>query len=186
MTSNAYRYTPYYCEENVFHLCADPRVAGSLRAVLVVSNSLRRVGVAHQRAAPSPEAPIVWDYHVLLAAHDPASSTWAAYDLDTTLGVPVPLDVYLRASFAYPEGFPPPFTARFRVVAADEYRRTLCSDRSHMLDEHGRHRAPPPPWPPIGTGTNLDRFIDMDESFVGEVVGLAELPAALERLRPPS
>lgn len=177
-----YAYTPYYCEENVFHLCSDPTLPASTRAAIVVSNALRRVAVAHQRAAPNADAPIIWDYHVLLAAW--SVEGWAIWDLDTTLGLPVPLDLYLRASFAYPEGFAPPFDARFRVIPAAQYRSTLCSDRSHMREASGRYRAPPPHWPPIGTGTNLDRFIDMDDDFVGEVVGLAELPAALARLEP--
>ncbi|MCX4240707.1 protein N-terminal glutamine amidohydrolase [Paraliomyxa miuraensis] len=176
---------PYYCEENVWQLCVDPRVRGLPRAALVISNSTRTVAVAHQRAAPRPGVPIVWDYHVVLAAYGlskPASPTWAIWDPDCTLGMPLPLAVYLRASFGYPEGFPEPYAARFRVIEAELYRRTLATDRSHMLDEHGIYRAPPPPWPPIGEGTNLMRMVDLDEPFVGEVVALAELPRALERL----
>lgn len=185
-----YPHTPYYCEENIYHLCADPSVPGSPRAVLVISNPSRTVAVAHQRAATSSDTPVVWDYHVVLATLAPLAAdrplpAWSIYDLDTTLGLPVPLHPYLRASFAYPDGFPPPLTARFRVVPAQQYRETLCTDRRHMLDEDGDYRAPPPSWPSIGTGSNLERFIDMDdESFVGQVVELAELPAALDRLRP--
>lgn len=170
---------PYYCEENIWHLCVDPRVEGEPRAALLISNASRTVAVSRQRAAPRPEDPVVWDYHVVLAARSPRG--WAIWDCDSTLGMPVPLAVYLRASFGYPE----PYAPRFRVIEADLYRRTLATDRSHMRDDAGRHRVPPPPWPPIGEGSNLMRLVDMAQSFVGEVVGLAELPAALGRLEHP-
>lgn len=177
----SFRYASCYCEENVWHLCADPGVEGSTRAAVFISNAARRVAVGCQRAAPEPGVPIVWDYHVVLAAHGPRG--WAIWDLDSTLGAPVPLSVYLRASFGYPQGFEEPFAARFRVVEGSRYRESLCTDRSHMRDEDGRLRMPAPPWPAIGEGTNLMRFVDMDEDFEGEVVELAEVPAALDRLR---
>lgn len=175
-----FRHQPYYCEENVWHLCADAGVEGTPRAALVISNAARTVAVACQRAAPSPDLPVVWDYHVVLAAR--GSTGWAIWDLDSTLGMPVPLREYLRQSFAWPHGFAPPYDARFRVIEAGRYRDVLCTDRSHMRDESGRYRVPPPSWPPIGTGTNLMRLIDLDDPIAGEVIALAELPAALTRL----
>lgn len=173
-------YCPYYCEENIWHLCVDPQVAGSPRAAIVISNPTRTVAVACQRAAPSPDLPVVWDYHVVLAARGPQG--WAVWDLDSTLGLPVPLLAYLRQSFAWPPGYSPPYDARFRVLPAARYREVLCTDRSHMRDAQGRYRVPPPPWPPIGTGTNLMRLVDVHDPIAGEVVELPELPAALARL----
>jgi hypothetical protein len=180
MTPHDWEPTPYYCEENVWQLCVDPGVEGAPRAVLVISNATRTVAVACQRAAPQPDVPVVWDYHVVLAAR--GALGWAIWDLDSTLGMPVPLSTYLRASLGWPPGFPSPYAARVRVVEAGCYRDTLATDRSHMRDRSGRYHAPPPPWPPIGTGTNLMRLVDMDDPVVGEVVTLAELPAALARL----
>ncbi len=176
----AFQYCACYCEENVWQLCGHPRVAGSVRAVLVISNALRQVGIAHQRAAPAPDVPVVWDYHVVLAAHGDAG--WSVWDLDSTLGVPVPLSIYLRASFGYPEGFGPPLEAQFRVLEAGRYRETLATDRRHMRDDAGGYAMPPPGWPAIGRGSNLMRFVDMQSPFEGQVVDLSELPAALDRL----
>ena len=64
------------------------------------------------------------------------------------------------------------------------YREVLATDRSHMLDASGHYRVPPPPWPAIGTGTNLMRLVDLDDPIAGEIVALSELPAALARLEP--
>lgn len=182
MNARAHRYCPYYCEENVWHLCTDAGVVGEPRAAIVISNPTRTVAVACQRAAPRPELPVVWDYHVVLAARGPEG--FAIWDLDSTLGMPVPLLHYLRASLAWPHGYAPPHEARLRVLAADCYRRVLATDRSHMRDAQGRYRVPPPPWPAIGTGTTLMRLVDMHDPIAGEVVDLAGLPAALARLEP--
>jgi protein N-terminal glutamine amidohydrolase len=183
MSSASFRYCACYCEENVWHLCTDPRVDGAPRAALVLSNATQTIAVACQRAALPPEVPVVWDYHVVLAAH--GAHGWAIWDLDSTLGLPVPLSVYLRASLGYPQGFDPPYSACVRVIEAGRYRDVLATDRSHMRDTSGRWRMPPPPWPAIGIGSNLMRLADMDDPIAGEVVELAELPAALARLPAP-
>lgn len=174
-----FEHVPFYCEENVWHLCVEPQVDGEPRAALVISNATRTVAVAHQRAAASPELPVVWDYHVVLAARSVRG--WVIWDPDCTLGMPLPLERWRLESFGSP-GFPEPYAPRFRVIEAGLYRRTLATDRSHMRDEAGHYRVPPPPWPPIGEGTNLMRLVDVDAPGVGEVVGLAELSSALARL----
>ncbi|MCH9681053.1 MAG: hypothetical protein K0V04_06450 [Deltaproteobacteria bacterium] len=178
-----HRYCAYYCEENVWQLCDDAAVVGSARAAIVISNPWRKVGIRCQRAAPTPGEPVVWDYHVILAAH--ARGRWSVWDLDSTLGAPVPLSTYLRASFDYPEGFGEPLAARFRVVEAQRYRTMLCTDRRHMRNADGAYLAPPPAWPTIGEGSNLMQWVDMEASFEGDVVELAALPAALDRLLSP-
>lgn len=173
-------YTPYYCEENVWQLCVDPQVDGSPRAALFISNAARQVAVGHQRAASDPQMPVIWDYHVVLASRRPEG--WMIWDVDSTLGLPVPLSIYLRASLGFPDGVPEPYTARVRVIEASTYRTTLTTDRRHMRDPSGELRAPAPPWDPIGEGSNLMRLVDLDDDLVGEVVDLRELPAALARL----
>ncbi|MEM7158728.1 MAG: hypothetical protein AAF799_38155 [Myxococcota bacterium] len=180
MTTPSFTPAPYYCEENVWQMCADPLVQGQPRAAIFISNSSRTVAVMHQRAAPAPQQPVVWDYHVVMAARGPTG--WMIWDVDSTLGMPVPMSIYLRQSLAFPAGFEAPFTARCRVISAARYRATLCTDRSHMLDEQGQARAPLPSWPAIGQGTNLMRFVDLDQAFEGEVVELPALPGALERV----
>ena len=172
------RYQACYCEENVWHLCADPRVPGGPRAVLVVSNAARMVAFFRHRGAPEG-LPMVWDYHVVLAVH--REGGWRVWDLDSELGVDVPLARWVAESFA---GEVKELEPRFRVVEASRYRAELVSDRSHMRGPEGTWSAPPPPWPPIGEGASnlFARFVDLEAEGPGRVVELAELAVALDEL----
>jgi hypothetical protein len=152
-------YWPFFCEENVWHLCSDrDAVEGPVegRQVVFVSNARRRVAMRHQRAGEG--GTIAWDYHVVLLAAD------RLWDLDTTLGFGIEPELWLAESFVPGRGEP-----RFRVIDAAAYGATFASDRSHMIGRNGRPRKPLPPWPPIGKGMNLMRFVDMEEPFLGEV-----------------
>jgi hypothetical protein len=167
----SYRYQPFYCEENVFHLAREPVLAGRRRAVVFISNPERACAVWHQRAALRSTWPILWDYHVVLLVDAP----WEVWDLDTLLGLPVPAADYLRGSF---RPILPQHRPRFRVVDAELFVETFASDRSHMRSPGGRYKQQPPPWPPIGTlgaTSNLMRFVDVTSPFLGEVIDLREL-----------
>ncbi len=170
-----FRHQPYYCEENVWQLCAHPALSGRRVDVVFVSNPARQVAMWHQRAAPRGEV-IVWDYHVFAIAHDP-SEVW---DLDTDLGAPVAALDYLAASFR--AGVDRVHAPRFRVVEAAEFVGVFASDRSHMRDRRGVFVKEPPPWPPIGApgaASNLMDFVDTEADFVGELLDLEALGARL-------
>ncbi len=167
------RHAPYcarYCEENVWHRCAEPREANSTALVLVISNHQQRVAVFEQRAARAPGQPMAWDYHVVFAQSD--ASGWWVIDVDSTLAIPCRADRYLAASFPILPERLSAYRPLFRVVDAATYRDRLATDRRHMRDGRGLYLSPPPAWPPIGEGHNLDRLIDMRDPFVGEVVDL--------------
>lgn len=169
-------YQACWCEENVWHLCADARVPDGPKAVLVISNAARMVGVWRHRGAPEG-LPMVWDYHVVLVVR--GSDTWRVWDLDSELGVDVPLAHWTKESFA---GESDQLAPRFRVIEASRYRAELVSDRSHMRGPGGAWSAPPPPWPSIGQGPSnlLERFVDVDADGPGLVVDLPELAATLD------
>ena len=168
-------YWPHYCEENVWHLAA--REPGAL--VVFISNPRRAVVLWCQRAATSPDRPVLWDYHVVLAAPTEQGSSEHRFDildLDTVLGPRVAAERYLDKSFAGTSALPEENAPRFRVVPAERYRELLRSDRRHMRRDDGSYIAPPPPWPPIGDGgSNLMRFVDMDGDFEGAVYDLPGL-----------
>lgn len=157
-------YAPFYCEENVLRLC--PTLGPDAFAVLV-TNAARQVEMLGQRAGgPGPGA-VLWDYHAFgLERRD----RWVVWDLDTTLGFPVPAGAYLRRSF-------PPAPAKaplFRVIAAADYVREFRSDRSHMRRADGTWAAPPPHWPPSTGrgGVPLAALLDPRRACLGEVLTL--------------
>lgn len=168
-------YCPFYCEENIWHLAGDPRVGVGERRVLLISNLSGRVALWEQRAgAKDSGGLVVWDYHVILTCGTgPETLVW---DLDTTLGAPVPLGVYLHQTF---RGAPEPFAPRFRVTDAATFREDFRSDRRHMRDEHGGFLQAPPPWPPIGPGHALEAWLDFENEKPGKVLDLPGLVALL-------
>jgi hypothetical protein len=181
VSADAPQYWPYYCEENVWHLCADPRVQADDRWVVFVSNAEHRVAMWSQRCARDAEAPVVWDYHVVLLTRRDAR--WRVWDLDARVGPEVEATAWLHASFQ-PAVTPPELQPRFRLVGADAFVHQFASDRRHMRRQDGAYHAPAPPWPPIGDGHNLHRFTDMsDDAWLGEILDLDTLR---RRIEPPS
>lgn len=164
---------PFYCEENIWHLAQDPRCGPGYRLVLVIGGTSGRFAMWHQRAASRPDEPIPWDYHVVLLVHH---GGWQVWDLDTTLGTPIPVDTWLAASFPHQERIRPGLHPRFRVLQADAYVALLRSDRSHMRDADGGWLQPPPPWPPPGSGgSNVLALADVKRPTPGTVLDRAGL-----------
>lgn len=145
------QYTPYYCEENIWQLAAERREAGLASTVALITNPDRSCVLWNQRAAGSPGESLVWDYHVILIARDPAGAgeRWQVFDLDTHLGAPVDFADYAAATFAPPGRLPVRFEPRFRLIPGDEWLARFASDRAHMRSPDGRYHHPPPPWPLI-------------------------------------
>jgi hypothetical protein len=173
------RYQPYYCEENVYHLCHDPDLAPREPAALFIGGGADGCLMWHQRSAPRKGEPIVWDYHVVLLVREP----WEIWDLDTTLAQPVAAASYLLRSFRPHLAIPAELAPRFRLVGKTELAATFASDRSHMRRPDGGWNEPPPPWPPIGREgmrDSLTRYLDMDDPIAGERL---DLPALLARLQ---
>ena len=169
-------YHPFYCEENAYHLCMHDSLAQREPAALFIRGVGEACVMWHQRAAEAPGEPVFWDYHVVVLARRP----WEIWDLDTTLGCPMPARTYLRRSFRPELDLPPELRPRFRVVDAAALARTFVSDRSHMRGPDGAYRESPPPWPAIGTGAStLARFLAHDDAIAGEQLGL---PALLRRV----
>ena len=167
------RYQPFYCEENIWHLCREPRVAGGDKRVLFISNYSRCVALWNARMAAPREA-IFWDYHVVMLARE---VNWQVWDLDTRLPMPCQAEDYFAATFdACPQSYRP----LFRLLDAQHYLDCFTSDRRHMKHADGSFRAPPPQWPPLSDGAhNLDRFIDMSDGFLGQSLDLQGLYAEL-------
>lgn len=165
------RYAPYYCEENVWWLARQERGGEQRAEVAIITNTARSVLFAAQRAS-TDGLPITWDYHVVLTSF--ASAGAAVWDLDCTLGMPLPARTWIDASF--PASTPARLAPRFRVVPAERYVAELASDRHHMRRPDGSWLAPPPPWDPIGGGRgDLARWLDLDDPSYGASIDLRAL-----------
>jgi protein N-terminal glutamine amidohydrolase len=187
---NSFLYTPYYCEENVWQLCQAPALAKFECKAVFMTNAMRACAFLNQRAAPSADHLMFWDYHVVVLANSgtasnlltPSVSTsarWEIWDLDTRLGMPVSVDEYIACTFPqHPETRD--FQPLFRVVDSDEFLATFSSDRSHMRNQHGEWLQPPPPWDPICRDGiwNLIDFLDTNPGGIGF---LLDRPAFLKR-----
>lgn len=195
MSDEAPAYCRFYCEENIWHLCAHPRVAAADRWVLFISNAVRCVAMWGQRSAEDPKLPIAWDYHVILLVRAPGRG-FEIWDLDASDANLHSAERYLQRSFDRLGLLPTRYAPRFRLIEAGDYRRHFRSDRRHMYLADGAVRQPPPPWPaiigeppacaPVDDGSNLERFIDtQDSSFLGQLFDLAELRGWLGQSRGP-
>jgi protein N-terminal glutamine amidohydrolase len=176
MTTSAARredlkYTPNYCEENVWHLAEDSRLGQGDRYAVLLTSEARSVPLYRQKAAPGEGDPVFWDYHVILILKSGPGSV--VYDFDTELPFPTNFDHYVRETFLPGRKLPYNYQPRFRVIDAAEYRRVFCSDRSHMKLRDGSWRSPPPPWPAIEAGTlTLKKLLDMRRASAGQVMDL--------------
>ncbi|XP_032832937.2 protein N-terminal glutamine amidohydrolase [Petromyzon marinus] len=188
-----------YCEENVWklieHARGRRRTLRGLYAVFI-SNDARTVPLWKQKCKQGTDEPVLWDYHVLLllqhaedgsSSNSSSSSSSFVYDLDSTLPFPCTLDSYAAQALRPDRDLKRRYRRRLRVVPADTFMRTFASDRSHMQDELGQWRAPPPPHPCIrteGCVMNLDDFVSMDPAVgCGEVLALEDF---VERFRKPA
>jgi hypothetical protein len=172
---NSYRYAPYYCEENIWHLCQEEDFAAFERKVVLISNETRTCALWNQRARPADNEPVIWDYHVILLFENDG---WQVYDLDTIIGAPIPLAEYVELTFV-DSVIPEEFASKFRVVDATEFATIFSSDRSHMRTTDGQWQVPPPPWPAIvhNEQSNLMELIDMTNSKIGTVMNLSQFKA---------
>ncbi|MEM1030564.1 MAG: hypothetical protein AAGN82_09450 [Myxococcota bacterium] len=177
------RYQPFYCEENVWWRVRETE--GRCWA-LFITNPQRRVLLWQQRLAP-PDAPIRWDYHVVMVGAAPRGLV--VYDLDTRLPLGIAVDAYLDGTFPYGEesGLPGPYAPGFRLVSREAMLATFATDRRHMRRDDGSYLHPPPPWPPIIARDTeqrftLDRYLDLEDDIAGEVSTLSDLRIRLSRL----
>lgn len=158
------RHQPFYCEENVYWLVQEQALSSGFPHAVFITNEARRCCFFEQRVSP-PGMPTWWDYHVIATA---GGQVW---DLESRLGMPVPLGGYLEATFRVSDP-----TLRFRAVEKDAMLATFTTDRSHMRGADGGYLQPPPAWaPPTAAGhtMNLGAFLDMKGDIAGRVCDAA-------------
>ena len=95
-----FKYTPAYCEENIWHLASDGRFRGLDARVVLVTGPGSHRKLWFQRRSEHVALPVHWDYHVVLLVCD---DIWQVWDLDTTLEFPVNASTYFRKTFRGPD-----------------------------------------------------------------------------------
>lgn len=174
-----YKYCAFYCEENIWMLCQEPEFKDKTAIVAFISNPQQSCAIWHQKAAPSATEPVIFDYHVILIVRDQDKDNeqahWQVWDLDTTLNFPVKAETYFHETFMVGYKVPKEYQPQFRLINAQDYILKLSSDRSHMKDEDSSYIHEAPKWEAsyqADKGNNLSRFVQMEEEFIGEVLGL--------------
>ncbi len=143
--SHQLRYQPFYCEENIWWLCAEPPPGVSIEQVIFVAGRHGICPIAEQRAGGA-DAVAWWDYHCI--ALDQEQRIW---DLDSRLPLPVAASIWLDRSFPQAAELPAPLQPLFRLVLGAHYLHDFRSDRRHMRSADGGWQQPPPPWACIGS-----------------------------------
>lgn len=127
-----YRYTPYFCEENIWWLgraLRDEDISLSAMSVWLFSNAGASIALLNQRAAPDGGM-MAWDYHVVLVAE--RTGRRQVFDFDTRLNFPSLASDYLAESFPPQRQLPAKWRAWVREIPAVAYLSRLYSDRRHM------------------------------------------------------
>lgn len=171
-----FKYTPAYCEENIWHLASEDRFRGLDAWVVLVTGPGSHRKLWFQRCCQHVTLPVYWDYHVILLVRD---DIWQVWDLDTTLELPVNASTYFRKTFRGPDESFDDTNVIFRTIDAKEYNANFSSDRSHMRLPSGDWETPPPSWSPIVASetSNLMRWLDIESNGPGELLTLEQIIA---------
>jgi hypothetical protein len=163
-----HRYTPFFCEENVWWLAHERRHASSGQVtgwVCLFTNDTASIAVMNQHAAPATTL-MAWDYHVVLAV--PQDGVMQVFDLDSRLPFPSPWSAYFRGTFPNQPALPPRWRTRLRQVPVGAYLDRFCSDRHHM---QGKLPATAfPDYPPLcpqdrSIAIVLQDYLDLDRGL---------------------
>jgi len=171
--THRFRYTPFYCEENIWHLAQEECFRGQETYAVLISGKGPYRRLWFQGNAKQPDLPVLWDYHAILLSY---RKGWWVWDLDTTLGLPVSADTYFARTFLRSNLDAKDADVILRLIQADEYVERFSSDRSHMKLPSGAWAAPPPEWPMIQNEreSNLLDWLDISKVGPGQVLTLAE------------
>lgn len=136
------RYTPLFCEENVWWLARrliDDGNHPDRLTVWLMSNPTGTCLMCRQLAG-GEDGLVAWDYHVALQCRDDTGD-WI-YDLDSQLPFPAPTARYLHETFPVQSRLPAHLRTTLRLIPAQDFLAYFWSDRSHM-----RGRIPPAAFP---------------------------------------
>lgn len=161
----AHRYTPFFCEENIWWLAHERlgRSPGEVTGwVCIFTNETASIAVMNQRVA-GRTALMAWDYHAVLAVPD--GDVTQIFDLDSRLPFPSPWPAYFTGTFPEQDALPARWRTWLRQIPVKSYLDRFCSDRHHM-----RGKLPStdfPDYPPLcpedkSIAIALEEYLDME------------------------
>jgi hypothetical protein len=181
MKIKEFKYSANFCEENIWHLCQNPALAGFYKRVLIVSNSKSYCPFRFQKSIHGYEI-VWWNYHVILLAKNQESSL--IYDFDSTLPIPISAKDYMQMTFRISENWKEENLPCFKAIDAGDYLTSFVSDRSHMKDALGNWLSSPPRWPIIGNNGDLPlpALMDFKSTSNEQIFSLEEMIALIDAL----
>ncbi|KAB7498144.1 Protein N-terminal glutamine amidohydrolase, partial [Armadillidium nasatum] len=147
-------YTPFYCEENVWHLCDYVRKNKiselSKCYVVFISNNSRCVPLWRQRSGKDEERLVTWNYsYIFNSCVGPINKDYhvifmyclddrcLVFDLDSDLPFPTYFHKYVTETIRTDHILRPENHRFFRVIPASVYLQKFASDRRHMRQSNG-------------------------------------------------
>jgi len=127
-----YIYTHLFCEENIWKLIEALYMNQFAKPidVLFVLNRSSSVALYGQRQSEKLK-PVIWDYHVILAAQK--SENLVVFDFDSYCNFPVQINEYFNKTFPAKIQLPATYQPQIKSINAEYYLKHFYSDRKHML-----------------------------------------------------
>ncbi|KAJ9060198.1 Protein N-terminal glutamine amidohydrolase [Entomophthora muscae] len=162
LTRERFLYSSCYCEENVYQAINELKTNENFKTyslvrdgllemhTIFIINPIKAVPIWKQNVRSSEDAPVIWDYYVILSLCLMKSfdAHWIL-DFDTSLPLITPFEDYCTSSFRPLAAEYQEYSRYYRVVEADLYIENFASDRSHMRTKDGGWLSTPPNYPLI-------------------------------------
>lgn len=125
-------YTPLFCEENIWKFIEYCQTNDTIKPldVIFIINPNRTVVLFDQKSSHEKE-PVIWDYHVILAAEYEQQTV--IFDFDSRRPFPDVINSYFTRTFQSWSLLPETLRPLLRIINATHFYKHFSSDRSHML-----------------------------------------------------
>jgi len=138
---NNYKYTPLFCEENIWKLIETLYMNNDVKPkdVLFIINKSKTIALFDQ-ALSSNNQPVIWDYHVILTAE--IDLITVIFDFDSKCKFPVNITEYFNKTFQGSDTLHETYRPLIKVINAQYYFEHFFSDRLHMKGLIKSHQYP--------------------------------------------
>ena len=138
---NNYKYTPLFCEENIWKLIESlyMNMQAKPKDVLFITNKSKTIALFEQ-VLSSNHQPVIWDYHVILTAQIDLKTV--IFDFDSKCKFPAYITEYFNTTFPDSDSLHEAYRPLIKVINAQYYFKHFLSDRSHMKGLIESHQYP--------------------------------------------